>query len=103
MSDSVVGTQQSARELADGNQIAMSTTTPPGCPQEVAVKGLPRRLTSLVREYVTQMSRPSSPTGPRRWPVRRTDLVEFLSSDTGTNGTQRVLKTKTDNSRHGER
>jgi hypothetical protein len=67
------------------------------------VKELLRRLTRLVREYVPQMSRPSLPTGPRRWPVRRTDLVEFLSSDTETNGTQRVLKAKTDNSRYGER
>ena len=75
----------------------------PWCPQEVAVKELLRRLTSPVREYVPEMSRPFQPTGPRRWPVRRNDLVEFLSADTETNGTQRILKTKIDNSRQGER
>jgi hypothetical protein len=40
-----------------------------------------------------QMSRPPQPPGPRRWPVRRSDLALFLSSDARTGGRQRVLKT----------
>jgi hypothetical protein len=57
-----------------------------------------RRL-RLGREELTPTLRPPQTAGPRRWPVRRSDLEVFLSANTTTTGRGRGrLETERDSS-----
>lgn len=57
-----------------------------------------RRL-RLGREELTPTLRPPQTAGPRRWPVRRSDLEVFLSANTRTTGRGRGrLETERDSS-----
>jgi hypothetical protein len=57
-----------------------------------------RRL-RLGREELTPTPRPPQKAGPRRWPVRRSDLEVFLSANTTTTGRGRGrLETERDSS-----